>query len=276
MSKNELFKGGKGPQNVVKKPFLKGKVIDGETWKKAALFFGSLVMMYFVTLIVCSMTGFSQVFLRIAVNLVIVVGILMIFYNNGVNHGSNAVARGEIAWQKQEKGTPLAESEQQLCYQPMKGFVMAAIGTIPVVILGVILALTATKQTATQGTLPSWIQNYLNRSEVGEALTAYTNPKGLSFVELIRIVVRIIVLPFINMVGTASDKTAVLWVERLSPILALLPAAAYGIGFTRGPDVRAQVHTEIAANTKRRIRREKREKRLRLQAAERKGPKQLN
>ena len=51
---------------------------------------------------------------------------------------------------------------------------------------------------------------------------------------------------------------------------------AYGIGFLQGPGLRSRVHTEIAENTKKRIRREKRERRLRRQSSGRSGPQQLN
>lgn len=260
----------------IKKPFTQGTPVDTETWKKALFFFGTLLMVYFVSLIVCSMTGFSQTFLRIGVNLVIIVGILLIFYNNGANYGENAVARGEIVWQRKEKQENVSDSEVRLSYHPLKGLIMAAAGTLPFFILALVLALTTSLQTSSQGTIPGWLQSYLGRDEIGGALTAYTNPRGLTAVELIRVVVRIMILPYINLAGTAANKMMTLWMERLSPVIVLLPAIAYGIGFIQGPGLRSRVHTEIAENTKKRIRREKRERRLRRQSSGRSGPQQLN
>jgi len=264
----------KKPTEIVRKPFTQGTPFDGETWKKSAMFFGFLLVVAFLFLLVCSMTGFDQPILRILVNLAIISAVLLLFYNNGMNYGTAAVSRGEIIYQKKEKGSHVSESEVKLCYHPMKGFVPALLGTVPFLILALILAFVAEKQTTTQGTLPSWIQSYLPRDYIGDALKSYTEPEGLSFIGIIRIVVRITLLPYINLAGT-SDYSATLWVERLGPVLELLPAVAYGIGFTRGPMVRTRVHTEILENTKKRIRREKKEKKLR-RAAERRGPEQLN
>ncbi len=260
----------------VSKAYLTGTPMDSETWKKALVFLGILIMVYFVTLVVCSMTGFTQTFLRIGVNLIIVAGILVIFFNNGLNQGSGAVARGEIAFHKQENGKPLADSERKICYHPLKGFLVALLGTLPIFVLALILSLMTTRQTASQGTLPGWLQPYLTRSEISLSLSSYTNPAGISALELVRILVRIVILPFINLAGSASDKDATLLLERFSPLLVLLPAAAYGFGYMRGPSARSQIHTEIAENARRRIRREKKERRQRRQPAAGKGPQQLN
>jgi len=260
---------------IIKKPFATGTPMDGETWKRAGFFFGTQLLMAFLFLLVCSMTGFSQPILRILVNLAIISAVLLVFYNNGMSYGTSAVARGEIVYQKREKGSHVAESEAKLCYHPLKGFLPGLLGTLPLVILAVILAIMAQKQTTTQGTLPGWLQGYLVRDEIGGALKSYTNHAAMGFMDIIRILMRILLLPYINLVGT-SDTNALLWVERLGPVLVLLPAVAYGIGFTRGPSVRARVHTEIAENRKKRIRREKRERKLRRAAENRRGPEQLN
>lgn len=273
---NNMTNPKKKPPQIVKKPYATGTPADSETWKKAAFFFGTLILVTFLFLIVCSMTGFDQDILRIAVNLAIITAVILVFYNNGMNYGTNAVARGEIVYQKREKGREVAESEVKLCYHPLKGLIPAVLGTVPLLILTVILAVTAEKQTTTQGMLPSWMQSYLGRDGIGDALKSYTDPGAMSFTEIVRIAVRIILLPYINLVGT-SDMNAVLWVERLGPVLVLLPAAAYGIGFTRGPSVRARVHTEITENRKKRIRKERKERKLRRTAENNhRGPQQLN
>ena len=81
-------------------------------------------------------------------------------------------------------------------------------------------------------------------------------------------------MPFISMCG-AENKDIILIVEKLSPVLVLLPALAYGIGYLQGPAMRKRVHTEIAANRRKRMLREKRERKARI-AIKPKEPEQLN
>ena len=57
--------------------------------------------------------------------------VLFILYNQGQTHGAEAVARGEILYQRQEKGLEITASERRLSYHPLKGYVTALIGMIP-------------------------------------------------------------------------------------------------------------------------------------------------
>ena len=257
----------------IKKPFTQGTPVDTETWKKALFFFGTLLMVYFVSLIVCSMTGFSQAFLRIGVNLVIIVGILLIFYNNGANYGENAVARGEIVWQRKEKQENVSDSEVRLSYHPLKGYVTALIGMIPFVILGIILAFSAERQMTSAGTLPGWTSSLLRRSDIGGALVSYTEGEPVSSVDIIRMIVRVTIMPFVSMTGSAN-KDLMLTVERISPILLLLPVISYGTGFLFGKNVRTRIHTQIEENRKIRKKREIKARRARRRASS--APEQLN
>ena len=122
--------------------------------------------------------------------------------------------------------------------------------------------------------LPSWMDSFMRRSEISGALTAYTQSASLSFTDILRIAIRLLIMPFVSMAGT-DNKDTLLLMERLSPLFLLLPAAAYGTGYLRGPSVRAGVHTEIAANNRKRISREKKERRARAERNQ-KGPEQLN
>ena len=108
---------------------------------------------------------------------------------------------------------------------------------------------------------------------VGEALAAYTVRGGMQFVDVLRIIVRILIMPFISMVGS-ENRDGLLLVERLSPVIVLLPALAYGTGYLQGRSERTKIHTGIAENRKSRARKEKRARKARV--ARPKGPKQLN
>lgn len=276
MSEIRLKSNAKKPVTPVTKPFLQGTVTDENTWKNALVFFGIVLVVAFMTFLVCSMTGFESVILRVLLNGAIIVMTMFIYYTRGVSLGTEAVARGETMYQRREKGLPVAESEIRICYHPLKGYVTALLGVVPVLILTLMLAFMTTKQTTTAGALPGWMSIYLRRSEVGDALVGYTQTRGMTFVEILRIIVRLTIMPWVSIVGTA-DRDAILWVERLSPLITLLPVIAYGFGYTRGVHVRTKVHTEIAENTKRRQRQEnRRRKKARGISLKPKEPQQLN
>ena len=136
-----------------------------------------------------------------------------------------------------------------------------------------LLAVMAERQVTGYGALPSWVSSLQSRNELGDALVAYTVREGISAVDVLRIIVRICVMPFVNMVG-AENRDAMLLVEKLSPILVLLPAIAYGTGYLQGKKERTRIHTGIAENRKSRARKERRARKARMNRP--KGPEQLN
>ena len=87
-----------------------------------------------------------------------------------------------------------------------------------------------------------------------------------------RIVIRMLLMPLVAIVGT-TNFDGLLLLERISPVLVLIPAVVYGWGYSRGPQVRARVHTSIAASKRKRARKEKRMQRERRMRNE---PEQLN
>ena len=62
--------------------------------------------------------------------------------------------------------------------------------------------------------------------------------------------------------------------ERISPLILLLPVIAYGTGFLNGKNIRTKIHTQIEENKKIRRRRENKARRARRNAA--RQPEQLN
>ena len=83
------------------------------------------------------------------------------------------------------------------------------------------------------------------------------------------------VMPFVNIAG-AGNKAGILLIERLSPLILLLPAASYGTGYLTGRNIRTQVHTAISTNDRKRIRRENRRRAARNGGGRRDEPEQLN
>ena len=162
----------KKPAAPVVKPFVTGSPTDERTIPGALGVFGILVMTVVMTFLVCSMLNMKNPVLRIGLNGLVELLILFILYNSAVGRGSEAVARGEILWQKQEKGGTFAASEKAMCFHPLKGYVTAALASLPILICALLLAVTAHRQTAGAGVLPGWMSNYQQRSDIGGALVA--------------------------------------------------------------------------------------------------------
>ena len=262
------------PVTPVVKPFLKGNPTDERTGKGAMAFFGILLIIVLMTFIVCSMITMNSGVLRILLNAAVEVLVLVILYNSAAGRGAEAVARGEILYQKQERGQPYTEGEKAVCYHPLKGYLIGLLGTLPLLVCALVLAVTAQRQTTGPGVLPGWLSSYQQRSDVGNALAAYQVQGGLGLEDALRLIVRIAVMPFVSMIG-AENRDGMLLLERLSPLAVLLPACAYGTGYLQGRRERTRIHTGIAESDRRRVRRERKARKARL-APKPKTPQQLN
>lgn len=264
----------KQPVQRVTKPFLTGSPTDERTVKGALGFFGLLFLAGAMSFLVCSALNMSSGVLRVLLNLGAETLILLFFYSSAISRGSDAVARGEILYQKQEKGKPFSPSERSICFHPLKGYLTGILGSLPILICAILLAIMAQRQITGYGMLPGWISAYQQRSEVGDALVAYTMRESMGLTDVLRIIIRVAVMPFVSMVGS-ENRSALLVVERLSPLIVLLPALAYGTGYLRGQRERTKIHTGIAENRKTRAKKERKARKARMGRGPR-TPEQLN
>ena len=258
----------------VKKPYIKGDIFDRTTLPGALKFFGGTVVMAVLFLIVGVMMTWDTQWLSIVINTLIVLAAYLLFHQIGTSAGADAVNQGEIMYAREEKGRPVAAWERSMCYHPLKGFLSALIGSIPLVLCSLVLALIAQRQMSNLGTLPSWLSGIEGREEIGLALAYYHETGSMTLESVLRLIVRMTTMPFVNMIG-AGDKDGMLLLERISPLLNLLPAVAYGIGYMGGVSVRTSIHTNIALGKKKAKRKQAKERRARRQQTHR-GPEQLN
>ena len=97
----------------------------------------------------------------------------------------------------------------------------------------------------------------------------------MSLTDYLRIIVRIALIPFVNIIGTANSR-GLLVLERLSPILVLIPAVSYGSGYLTGRGIRTKVHTAISENDRRRVRKERKARKARRDHSAFRPPEKLN
>ena len=259
------------PVQPVMKPYMQGTLTDRNTIRDALAVLGIFALCVFVGFIVCTMAMFDNMFLRILVNGILELLMLFFFYNNGCNKGTETVARSEIMQERTEKGLPVTEDERRTCYRKWKGFLIAFLGMLPVLICCILLAVTTQRMQIGYGALPNWISTLRRRVEIGSAIAYYSIPDPVTLEGVMRTIVRVMIMPVVAIVG-ANNKDALLILERLSPLVVLLPVIAYGTGYTQGVALRNRVHTAIKKNENKRKRKERKERKKRAP----REPEQLN
>ena len=258
----------------VTKAYLKGDVIDRTTLPSAVKFFFGMVVMAILFLISGVMMNFDQQWVNILVNAAVMLAAYLFFHQLGISAGADAVNQGEIMHARQEKGRPVAEWERSMCFHPLKGLVGALLGAIPFFLCALALALIAERQMTNLGALPSWVGGIEGREEIGGALAYYHETGNMSLEGILRLIIRMTTMPVVNMIG-AANKDGMLLLERISPVLMLLPAICYGIGYMGGVGIRTNIHTNIALGKKKAKRKQAKERRARRTQPHR-GPEQLN
>ena len=83
-------------------------------------------------------------------------------------------------------------------------------------------------------------------------------------------IARILIFPFAN-IATSDQPDLMLLMDRLSPLLACLPALGFPLGYLTGPQSRAMVHGDIAASNRRQQRRVRKAQKARKERIEKKN-----
>jgi hypothetical protein len=247
---------GKPRQDIVFKPYLKGHAVSLPAAKRGLRILAYQIAFAFLFLLIGPLFNFESLVLRLLINLAMVTSLMVLLYIEGTRAGVEDVSFAQIALQRQQNGKTIDVRELNRCYHPAKGFVTALLGTLPLLLISLLFALTVQPRQYVLGPLPDWVAAYERRADIGLALSYYHEQRSLTLPDLLGIAVRLFILPFINMVSQ-NDTRALCLVDRLSPLLILLPPCAYGTGYLRGPVLRARVHGAIESDNRRRQRRRK-------------------
>lgn len=260
----------------VTRPYLKGSIIEKEALKSSILVFLYLLGMTIAFLFLASMMVWDNVYFRIVTNGVLLLGAWTLFFSAGVSKGVAHVTSGEILYQKKETGREVKPWEEERSFHPLKGFVIALIGSIPLLICTLLLAVSTKPIMTSFGSLPSWVSSLNSRTEVGDALAYYSSNVGLGMTDILRIIVRMSVMPMVNIMDS-SNTTMMFILERVAPVIVLLPGVAYGIGYLCGPHYRSNILTDIEIGKKKARKKARRQqKQKQKQRMNRPGTNQLN
>lgn len=245
----------------VHKPALTGSWHSRDAWRAAVKQMGAMVVITVAYLLTSMILSFDSLAGRIlaAVMILGVVGYYQ--YMQGMSLGAKDAALGETLYARQAEGKPVTQQDRERCFHPAKGFLIAFAGALPFVIFCAVFACLTKEATYTLGVLPSWTETML-QGDFGDALRYYENQPGMQALDVLRIMDRAMVMPFIN-VATYLGNHAALVVERLSPLLVLPAPLAYALGYGQGMNARVRVNTAIQLGVDKKKRKERKARRQR-------------
>lgn len=239
----------------VYKPYVPGKVFTGAVIRR-----GLKLLFYQILFVVFFLLGGGVISGRVAVlRYIVTVAVELVcgglIWMEGEKDGISDLTAGQNAYNRKEAGKTIPESELKKCYHPMRSVVTFLVAVLPLVLVSGLYACIAVKE---EIALP--LQGFARdsiASTAGEGLGYYvkTDPMGLT--EVLRVIVRICIFPFVNLADT-NAKGAKLLIDRLSPLLICVPFISYIPAYLLARKVKALTHGQIAANEKKAARRKAR------------------
>lgn len=255
---------------IVVKPILLGDWKSSSTWKMAPKRTLSTLLIALVYVFCSVMANLDNPVLRICVSVAVV--LLVFYYQNtkGMEAGEKDAAYSEIMYQRQQEGKEISDHDKERCFHPLRGVFATLLGVLPFVIICLIYAFMAKRWTYELGVIPSWMKNSLMHDEVKDALNYYVSNRSMNIADVLRIAVRCLTMPFINIAGVIGND-ATLWAERLSPLFVMIAPMGFGFGYSRGHALRTKINTGIKQGVDKKKRKEQkaRRKRQRSSAPER-------
>lgn len=251
-------------QNRIKIDYNIGSLWGNTTFKMAISLFLTMFLLFLVFFIFGTLFIFDSFWLSLVVNLAFIALCGVFYFNIGAAEGEKQAALSEIVFKKELTGESVSIEERDRSFKKAKGFLAVLLALLPFVLLCLYFALTTKIQYYSLGSLPTWLDSYLEQSQLGIALRYYKQESNIGFDNLLRLLVRSMNIPYIAIVNSLGAK-ALLWVEHLSPLLILIIPSAYGFGYLRGEQARVNVNKAIATGQKRKSILESRKKKPKSQ-----------
>ena len=238
----------------IKKPYLKGSILSRLTVTRGLKLLVYPIIFILLNLFVGAAFTFENIpFLRVTLNVILLGFCVLLVYTSGQNTGYSDITIAEIMYNHDQEGKPVSQQDRDRCYHPLKGAVTALIGFLPLLIVSLVYALTVKRQEFALPPLPAWVNAYEGQTDFMLPLQYYGVTEPFTAFAALRIVMRLMLYPFINLVGARNADMALL-VDRLAPLELCLPFAGYAIGYLRGRYSRAMLHGSIAAADRKRRR----------------------
>ncbi|MBQ4264532.1 MAG: hypothetical protein IJB85_03365 [Clostridia bacterium] len=172
--------------------------------------------------------------LRLAITVVLVGGMLVLLFSEGLNKGAADAAASRNYVTLSAKGIKMEEKEDAACYHPLKALCACAVVFALPLLAAVFVAVTAKEYTYALQDLPTWLtDSYGSRMDVMAPLGAYTAEQSLLITDWVRMFVRLFEMLFVNFFNDPLKMG--LAIDRLSPLFILSYPVAYMAGYLVGP-----------------------------------------
>ncbi|MBE5793966.1 MAG: hypothetical protein E7323_04720 [Clostridiales bacterium] len=251
---------------VVVKPILTGSWKSAEAYRMAPKRTLSILLIAVVYVFFSVMAGFDQPVLRLIMSLA-TIGIVFFYqYTKGMEKGEKDAAYSEILYARKQEGRTIPKEEEERCFHPLRGAYATLLGALPFIIICLVYAFLAKPWAYQLGVLPGWMKAELAHNELGDALNYYQVTRSMNAEDILRIIVRCLTMPFIN-VGNVFGNQAVLWVERLSALFVLVGPMGFGVGYSRGHALRTRINTGIMQGVEKKKRKERKARRQRQRSS---------
>ena len=258
------------PVEVVRKPIIPGSWHGKDAWKLAFKRVLSVLAISVLYLLAGAFLSFENVWARLLISALIVFTVTYYQYASGMSQGQSDATFGEILYNRREGGHEVSKQDADRSFHRFKGFFAVAVGCLPFIVCTIVFACMTQPTTYRLGVLPAWASSMMQQTEFGAALEYYNAQPGMSALDVMRIIDRAMIMPFVN-VATAMGAEATLMAERLSPLFVLIAPLGYALGYTQGLNARAKINTGIKMgdDKKKRRERKKRKQRQRSKTPER-------
>lgn len=258
------------PIELIYKPIIPGSWHGKDARKLAFKRVLSVLAISFIYLLAGAFLSFESLWLRMAIAVLIVFTVTYYQWASGVSQGQSDATYGEILYNRRESGKEISKEDADRSFHRFKGLYAVALALIPFVLFTLVFACLTKPTTYHLGVLPAWTESMMTQTEFGSALAYYHNQPGLGAMDVMRIIVRAMIMPFMN-VAAGMGSGAALTAERLSPLFVMIAPLGYGLGYMQGLVARAKINTGIKMGDDKKKRREikKRKQRQRSKSPER-------
>lgn len=247
------------------KPILRAKYIYPDLRKMTGKVLSYIAIFAFLSLVLSTVTGSNDVIGRV-LNVLLLACYFMLEFLEGASRGEHDVTMSRTVQGRLEKGIEPEKLELARCYGPRKAFAAFGLAISGFFVMAVIVALAAKPYTYSLQDLPTWMNAYMGRSDISDALHYYTVMESATIADYLRIVVRACILPFVNLFTDVVSASMI--IDRLSPLFIILLPLMYPLGYLCGPHLyakRMRNNAEAKKATLKRIRKKnKKERQQRL------------
>ena len=204
--------------------------------KTALSILGYEVIFGLLGLLLTSSLAAASTALRLPLVGVIIAAALAFVAASGASQGETDYTMTETLEKLTKKnGYVPSADEKAKRFSRGRALLGAALGGLLLFAAALCVAVTAQPYVYTLQDAPSWLNSYLARPEIGDAVAYMQGTVAkAAWTDYVRVGVRFALFPYVSLVGEMTDAASLLF-DRLSPLISLLMPACYAIGYQFGP-----------------------------------------